>query len=137
MRIQIEEIGGEDDSQRRTAIEKVQKSQSEAKKHITSQDNKMFEKFTKTDHSTSDNSSGKSDKKLSEPSKRVKSSSKNKDVVGLGLQTVANGVPEESKSVSPRSLQVPQSSFQFQTDYKVLKNDLESFYYYVKVSIRL
>lgn len=121
IRIQIEEIGGDDDSQRQSAIEDVQKSQSEAKKLVTSQDNKMFEKFTSSNKTVDRNST--------KPSQSEKTSESN---IKLDLQEITSSITEESKSVSPRSMPVPSSSFQFQTDYKMLKTDLKSFYVYVK-----
>lgn len=130
VRIHIEEIGGDDESHRQAAIEEVQKSQSEAKKQITSQDNKMFQKFTVNGlkDSTDDE---KSDKKQTKSSENVENSIVESSIK-LDLNGLTDNNSEESKSVSPRSLPVPQSSFQFQSDYKVLKTDLRSFYLYVK-----
>lgn len=135
VRIQIEEIGGEDDTHRRAAIEEVEKSQSEAKKQITSQDNKMFEKFTSSTGSLKSTENHRnSDKTSTNIKESVKTLSEDSSIK-LDLKDVTKSIPEESKSVSPRSMPVPQSSFQFQTDYKELKSDLRSFYVYIKVSI--
>lgn len=132
LRVHIEEIGGDSNTQRKAAIEEVQKSQSEAKRQITSKDNQMFEKFTSGESkSTVKNQIGHQD--YSKSSVCDKNSSTNNTSVKLDLKSLSDK-SEESKSVSPRSLPIPQSSFQFQTDYKVLKNDLQSFYCYVRVS---
>lgn len=132
VRIQIEEIGGEDDTHRRAAIEEVEKSQSEAKKQITSQDNKMFEKFTSSTGSLKSTENHRnSDKTSTNIKESVKTLSEDSSIK-LDLKDVTKSIPEESKSVSPRSMPVPQSSFQFQTDYKELKSDLRSFYVYIK-----
>lgn len=132
VRIQIEEIGGEDDTHRRAAIEEVEKSQSEAKKQITSQDNKMFEKFTSSTGSLKSTENHRnSDKASTKIKESVKTLSEDSSIK-LDLKDVAKSIPDESKSVSPRSMPVPQSSFQFQTDYKELKSDLRSFYVYLK-----
>lgn len=84
----------------------------------------MFEKFTSSNKTVDRNST--------KPSQSEKTSESN---IKLDLQEITSSITEESKSVSPRSMPVPSSSFQFQTDYKMLKTDLKSFYVYVKVSI--
>lgn len=124
IRIQIEEIGGDNDNQRQSAIEEVKKSQSEAKKLVTSQDNKIFEQFTTSDKTVDRNSS-----------EQLESEKTSESSIKLDLKEITSSITEESKSVSPRSMPVPSSSFQFQTDYKMLKTDLKSFYVYIKVSI--
>lgn len=137
----IEEIGLEGDSERKEAVAKVTESQSEAKRNITNKDNEMFERFVKDD-----------DKSHKKSSKISILETSNNDVLNDELESLKidlSKVPVKSeqknvptknvvkKAVSPRSLGVPQSSFQFQADYKSLKNDKEAFYQYLKVCYRL
>ncbi|XP_060064899.1 RNA polymerase II-associated protein 3-like [Ylistrum balloti] len=153
-RIHIEEVGMEEDLERRSAIHKVKEGQSEAKKIITARDEVMFDKFTSSnptpveEHSSLIQSVSPSpDNKsstvmieeltnntndlsldLSEKVKMEKTAEKTSQKVNSADSPRDRG----SESVSPRGLQTPQSSFQFQSGYKMLKNDLEQFYMYIK-----
>ncbi|OWF42333.1 RNA polymerase II-associated protein 3-like [Mizuhopecten yessoensis] len=157
-RIHIEEVGLEEDLERQSAIHKVKEEQSDVKKTITARDDVMFEKFTSSSPSSineqssftkpESTSSDKDNKKvmieeltngtselslnLSEKVKKEKGTSSKSQKTADSPSGSPRGSDGGSESVSPRSLQTPQTSFQFQSDYKSLKNDLEKFYDYVK-----
>lgn len=145
-RIHIEEVGLKEDLERQSAIHKVKQGQSEAKKTITAKDEVMFEKFTSNNQPTVNGqaSSTKASKTVmieeiadatSELSLDLSESvQKDKTTCSTSQKTTSAESPRDggSDSGSPRGLQTPQTSFQFQSGYKVVKNDLEQFYMYIK-----
>ncbi|XP_033744838.1 RNA polymerase II-associated protein 3-like [Pecten maximus] len=153
-RIHIEEVGIEEDLERQSAIHKVKEGQSEVKKTITARDEVMFEKFTTSDPSSNNEQSSftkpvstSSDKvsktvmieELAESTSELSidlSEKVQKEKITCSTSQKSNSVDSPSdggsESVSPRGLQTPQTSFQFQSGYKVVKNDLEQFYMYIK-----
>lgn len=163
-RIEVEEVGLDDDELQKTAIAKLIANQSDTKKQMTQRDNQMFEQFTDSSDSVQkkvqnnismddknqtsrnkENISDKSHQKIVKPefnstsdqdstvkTSRLKTVPKTTDTK-LDLSSVSDSKhSDDSPSVSPRSLPAPQTSFQFQKDYKVVKNNLEAFYNYLK-----
>ncbi|KAK3104066.1 hypothetical protein FSP39_024146 [Pinctada imbricata] len=145
-RLDIEEIGVENDSERQTAIARVQEGQSQAKKRLEAQDGASFEKFTSQNSTDSKKQSviASSSKDNQPKAKSVidKSDASNDKVETQNMKSEhkknsssmqASTSPRPSAgSTSPRSLGVPTSSYQFQADYKVLKRDQDAFYQYMK-----
>lgn len=138
-RLDIEEIGIEETDTRQAARSRVEESHSQQRIETESKDNQMFAKFT-----TPGMINARSTPQTLKESKPVISndnSAKSQSDTKLDLSSVQNGTKasvsprSEGKSLSPRSFPVPASSFQFQSDYKVLKNDTSSFYDYLKVRI--
>lgn len=153
-RIHIEEVGLEEDVARTSAIHKVKEAQSEAKKTITAQDDVLFERFTSKSDSPMVNGQSKFAPSPSQGSPEKQKIVEIEDLtnwtgeMSLDLsekektkKSTADSSPSQSprgtdasgESLSPRSLQIPQTSFQFQSEYKMLKNNLEQFYNYIKV----
>ncbi|KAJ8301131.1 hypothetical protein KUTeg_020118 [Tegillarca granosa] len=163
-RIEVEEVGVDDDELQKAAIAKLIANQSDTKKQMTQRDNQMFEQFTDSSDSVQkkvqnnismddksqtsrnkENISDKSHQNIVKPefnltsdqdstvkTSRLKTVPKTTDTK-LDLSSVSDSKhSDDSPSVSPRSLPVPQTSFQFQKDYKVVKNNLEAFYNYLK-----
>ena len=180
-RIEIEEIGLKENTERKAAIAKVEAKQSSSKKEMEAKDQQMFEKFTvkasgdmgqekangesrvsfnatgdscaqselpqvnrsdetptAAEESRSEDSavpSAPSDTRTVAPDNRRKDrsrlqngSSRSKPaspLEGGGLASVRSALEREP----------PQTSFQFQADFKSLKNDLQAFYTYFKVSV--
>ncbi|XP_056000993.1 RNA polymerase II-associated protein 3-like isoform X2 [Ostrea edulis] len=136
-RLDIEEIGIEETDTRQAARSRVEESHSQQRIETESKDNQMFAKFT-----TPGMINARSTPQTLKESKPVISndnSAKSQSDTKLDLSSVQNGTKasvsprSEGKSLSPRSFPVPASSFQFQSDYKVLKNDTSSFYDYLKM----
>ncbi|KAK7101607.1 RNA polymerase II-associated protein 3-like [Littorina saxatilis] len=172
-RIEIEEIGIKENTERKAAIAKVEAQQSSVKKEIEAKDRQIFEKFTgkasgdtnksrdsklngdaesqvfastengsqtysHNSHTCEKDVAGSKDSKLDNsivpPVKTVAQANKKKDSKGSQKET------STPKPISPRGGVVahplerepPQTSFQFQGDFKVLKNDLQAFYAYFK-----
>ena len=145
-RLEIEEVGVEDDSNRKAAIARVQEGQSQVKRNMEAQDGEMFQKFTsqkssepkkqmpvnKTAVSTSDATGHKPESVKSDgESMRLKLTNGHQEHVKPNKTSTSPRLSEAS--TSPRSLAVPTTSYQFQTDYKVLKNNTQAFYEYIKV----
>lgn len=164
-RIEVEEVGLDDDELQKAAIAKLIASQSDTKKQMTQRDNQMFEQLTGSSdlvksevlknisindkNQTSGNKENKQDKSQQNIVKsELKSSNDQDNTTGttrlkpsvamttdtkLDLSSVSDSKhSDDSPSVSPRSLPVPQTSFQFQKDYKSVKSNLEAFYHYLK-----
>ena len=179
-RIEIEEIGLKEDTERKAAIASVEAKQSSAKKEMEAKDRQMFEKFTvkasgdmgeakvngdsgvsfnttsasctqsevpqvnhqekiPTEDSKSENSAVPSALSNSQTVETVASSNQRQETGRLQNES------SRSKPTSPREgggltsissaleREPPQTSFQFQADFKVLKNNLQAFYTYFKV----
>nr|XP_022296918.1 RNA polymerase II-associated protein 3-like isoform X1 [Crassostrea virginica] len=137
-RLEIEEVGVEETDLRQAARSRVEESHSRQRKDTESKDNQMFAKFT----SPGMINAGSSQNIVKEPKPVIMNGSavKSQTDTRLDLSSVhsetspqASVSPRsEAKSLSPRSFSVPGSSFQFQADYKVLKNDTAAFYDYLK-----
>ncbi|XP_062589376.1 RNA polymerase II-associated protein 3-like [Saccostrea cucullata] len=135
-RLEIEEVGIEETDIRQAARSRVEESHSSQRKETESKDNQMFTKFT----SPGMINAGSTQHTVQESTPVINSdnSSKSQTDQKLDLSSVQNEAKtsisprSEGKSVSPRSFSVPASSFQFQADYKVLKNDTTAFYNYLK-----
>ena len=133
-------------------MEKAQEAQSITKKKITEQDNKLFnEQFASVTtvppsdkkekpkveeiSSCENGTSLESELKLNlEPSE---SSSSKADSGTSSIKKVSPRQPSSissSPSTSPRLPPVPKTSYQFQTDWKVLRKHPQQFYQYLKVS---
>lgn len=166
-RIEIEEIGLKEDTERKEAIARVEATQSSAKKAMEAKDRQMFEKFTVKGSGDADISNAEEKKAVSDshvsardtsevcekeqsvtnvkesassnadaPSKKSASSGKQ----NKNSSKLQNG--SASKPSSPRDngdfiastleKDPPQTSYQFQADFRVLKNDLQAFYTYFK-----
>ncbi|CAH1785180.1 unnamed protein product [Owenia fusiformis] len=164
IRLDIEEIGVDNEEQKRTEqIKEVKSSQSEVKHKMVEKDEKLFEQFT-------ENASPASIVNMMSHSKRTPNKPSADEVIGVKASIeeidgtdVKETVSSKRKSISPRINSntaqsntlvkktspmtsprdtqtdlsprippVPQSSFQFQTDCKVLKKHKEKFYTYFK-----
>ena len=132
-------MGVEETDIRQAARSRVEESHSRQRKDTESKDNQMFTKFT----SPGMINAGSNQNIIKEPKPVITNGSavKSQTDTRLDLSSVhsetspqASVSPRsEAKSLSPRSFSVPGSSFQFQADYKVLKNDTAAFYDYLKV----
>ena len=165
--IHIEEVGIEEDANRTTAIASTVAQQSTVSKDIIEKEQQMFEKFTAQSPADigAFNSAHKVDlpSNISETAEsncdtsgvkmeKLNISDKDRSVDNNVQKTKQNEVSDKSRkekmiplqnsnclspSTSPRELSVPNSSIQFQADYKLLKDSNEKFYQYFKVSINL
>ena len=144
-RVSIEEIGEDPDESRRKAVQERTSTQSDAKQKITQHDQKLFEQFTK-----SENTQDKTDEK---PKIETLEESVN-DSEELKLNLAAVHIDDDSQPVkdkrpvvkspvssqqstpttSPRVPPTPTTSFQFQADWKSLRNHDQPFYQYFKVN---
>ncbi|KAL3852272.1 hypothetical protein ACJMK2_015936 [Sinanodonta woodiana] len=178
-RIQIEEIGLEDDEERKASVCRVKEGQSAVKKQISERDEKMFEHLyidspgdiaatmghfqserdynrnsvnhgDTTEELTSVISSQKESSSMENSSIQDTDMSDSKTKSGIFVERldlkshpkvpsadkdqskVSMSSPVISPTTSPRDLPVPQTSYQFQADFKVLKNNPEAFYRYFK-----
>ncbi|KAL8612487.1 hypothetical protein ACOMHN_053741 [Nucella lapillus] len=169
-RIQIEEIGLKEDTQRKEAIAKVEAKQSSAKKAMEAKDRQTFEKFTAKDSGDSEVSGSTERTTISdrcgsahdkpqgvsefvcekEQSVMKESASQNADAPTKKCSTSSAQTKDSSKlrgkssskPSSPREAgdfiasalekDPPQTSYQFQADFRVLRNDLQAFYTYFK-----
>ncbi|KAL5013578.1 hypothetical protein ScPMuIL_007848 [Solemya velum] len=129
-RLEIEETGFDDDEQRKAAIAKVVESQSEIKKIITEKDDKLFEKFS----SLQKQGSSATTTKRTEPDQLTENNltmNTCSDMTGQMVKNVTT-THEANKPVSTEMCPLPETSYQFQADYKRFKNNLEAFYKYFK-----
>ncbi|XP_076447781.1 RNA polymerase II-associated protein 3-like [Babylonia areolata] len=170
-RIEIEEIGLKEDTERKEAIARVEAKQSSAKKAMEAKDREMFEKFTVKASGDNGEAFAKDMKPVGEkasadtvrdePQSRLEnagegeqcltnlkadaaskvnaqsavSKSEKRDSSGKllnGSSASKPSSPREGVSFIASTLErdPPQTSYQFQTDFRVLKNDLEAFYTY-------
>ncbi|KAK3584877.1 hypothetical protein CHS0354_023462 [Potamilus streckersoni] len=176
-RIQIEEIGMDEDEERKASICRVKEGQSAVKKKISECDEKMFEHFyidspgdiaSAMGHVQPERNSNQNFitiKNTSEELTSVISSQKesssldNSRMQDADISDAKSGISVErldlgshpkvpsvekdqskvsmsspviSPTTSPRELPIPQTSYQFQADFKVLKNNAEAFYRYFR-----
>lgn len=176
-RIEIQEIGVEENTRQREAIAKVQAAQSTAKKELEAKDKQMFQHFTERPLPLEGGSESQplNTTKCSNPPLQLQSisniqptdmqsvpenslmdteivfDSKHTSVVSISNSAESKITTQKDSSAQSPLPQVseggimsiktilarepPHSSFQFQADFKVLKNDLHAFYLYFKVTI--
>nr|KAG5704305.1 hypothetical protein BaRGS_012614 [Batillaria attramentaria] len=176
-RIEIEEIGVKENTQRKEAIAKVEAAQSAVKKELEAKDRQMFERFTADSvsvrQSSAANGGDRNDGQMTPGDIPALRNSQMQEVPasqqnGIAQHTNASGdsssvnskisstdsgkqnsqkqtKPSVAKPLSPRSAggglnsvdsilnrEPPQTSYQFQADFKVLKSEDEAFYAYLK-----
>lgn len=148
MRLEIEEIDHDNvKSKLNAAVAKTTELQSEEKKRIVAQDNKLFSKYLPSETRSSNHSESKHIEELNESSQAYTSPS---DIGKLNLAASndvrtekveilrptssprsTNESPKTSPRISPRT---PANSYQFQRDWKTVKDDIDKSYEYLKVS---
>lgn len=145
-RIEVEEIGVDEDDIK-SAIQKIEASQGASKKLITAQDSETFQKFVGNKTGTiltRESEEPESDRELHIPNIQDLGGSENaeEDATEQLSQMPKSSAksamadmysPPVSPRTSPRIPGTPVNSYQFQTDWKVLKDDNEAIYQYLKV----
>ena len=153
--MQIEEIGLEKEEEvkrlHRKNVETVLAKQSEVKKQVTARDEATFDAFVKQKKDTPCNSVGSGSVRSSVTPKETaleniddirQNGSESPRELGqeagvLNLKAKSSSEhctdKEPSPRTSPRLPPVPTSSFQFQTDWKALRNSSEMCFQYFKV----
>ena len=139
MRVEIEDIDHDDVKLKlNAAVAKTTKLQSKEKKRIVAQDEKLFSKYTEKDsdgelvagqvyQSPADIAA------VSKPAAVSKQATASKDSTSVTVSKSSSVKSDFTKSpkTSPRA---PANSYQFQKDWKSIKNDQERTYEYLKVS---
>lgn len=136
-RIQISEIGADqEEKKKKKEIAQIQATQSEAKQKVTAQDNEMFAHFTQEKSQSAGivekNSIDSSSVNNSEKD-RLKGSSDSVSVSAKTSQKTKAASSSSHQGGSQTLPSVPSTSFQFQSDWKSLKNHPEKFHEYFKV----
>ncbi|XP_046372611.1 RNA polymerase II-associated protein 3-like isoform X1 [Haliotis rufescens] len=129
-RIAIEEVGIE--SQGDDVVTTTFK-QSKSLQRITEKDNRMFQKFVSKSDSLAKSVKPKAVEKLgdSESKQRNALSDAEEGHSSSSVSLATDGTfSESSDDMSGKS--VPQTSYHFQSDYKVLKHNKEAFFHYFK-----
>lgn len=149
---------GDEAKKAAAAAAQVKAGQSEAAKRITEKDNEMFSKFTTpaspadirvltggpevNGDITMEGGDQNGGEKCSEQTSRTPIH-EDSTSINLDVQSESSGpekavsTPVSSPRTSPRLPACPNSSFQFQADWKQLRNTSEQFYQYFKVFIAL
>ena len=153
-RMQIEEIGLEKEEEVKRVhcknVETVLATQSEVKKQVTARDEAKFDAFVKwqkdapcngggdsirSSVTTKETVSGNINDITQNGSESPRGLGEEAGVLNLGAKSSSEHCidKEPSSRTSPRLPPVPTSSFQFQTDWKALRNSPEMCFQYFKV----